>query len=823
MSFFRQNSPPSDEQPPQDAATRPDEPVEDLRLKLKEYERRFRLLDEQMRVLERERQKLSAVVNHADAGFLVFDSSLRIVWANGVFARRFSQGSHPVGLLGARCNQVLCGRDAICEQCPTAQPFKTSFVAHHEIRLEIHGRPRHIYATAMPIKTLTGEIDQTIVMLQDVSNLEILRQSQEALRASEERFRSIFEGAATGMATLSPEGLFLQVNPAFCRFLGFTEAELQRVNFLDVTHPEDREMSRRVHSDFVANPGQPAELEKRYVRKDGTTAWALTTAQWLYDPQKRPICSVALVQDIGRRKQAEEALRQSEARKGAILETALDAIITMDHQGRITEFNPAAEKTFGRRREDVLGQKMTGLLIPPALRERHGRGLERYLKTSEPHLLGKRIEITAQRADGTEFPVEIAIARIPHPGPPLFTGFVRDITERKQAEEALRRSEEQLREAQKMEAVGNLAGGVAHDFNNILTGILGYAEILKMGSPSPEKVQKAAQVIGAGAQRAARLTEQLLGFARRGKHLNVRVDLNSVIRKVMEVLGRTVDAKIQIQDDFGAEGGALVLGDPAQIHQVILNLAFNAVEAMPDGGTLTFGTQRVRLDAAQGHAHGGMAPGAYLRVTVADTGHGIPPEVRERIFEPFFTTKERGKGTGMGLAMVYGIVKNHGGFIDLQSAPGQGTTFSLTLPLFHEASAASEEDGQVEKATAARAGRILVVDDEEIVRNVAEEFLSRLGYEVLTAADGQEAVEAYRLSGAGIDLVILDMVMPRLGGRECFRALREMNPALRAILSTGYGLNVAAQEILDEGMLGFIQKPYQMDQLSEVVAKALRN
>ncbi len=696
MSFFRKNTPPSTEPPPRVAATRPDEPVEDLRPKLEEYERRFRLLDEQMRVLERERQKLSAVVNHADAGFLVFDSSLRIVWANGVFARRFSQGSHPVGLLGARCNQVLCGRDEICEQCPTAQPFKTSFVAHHEIRLEIHGRPRHIYATAMPIKTLTGEIDQTIVMLQDVSNLEILRQSQEALRASEER-------------------------------------------------------------------------------------------------------------------------------KGAILETALDAIITMDYQGRIIEFNPAAEKTFGRRRDDVLGQSMAGLLIPSSLRERHSRGLERYLKTNEPHLLGKRIEITALRADGTEFPVEIAVARIPSPGPPLFTGFVRDITQRKQAEEALRRSEEQLREAQKMEAVGNLAGGVAHDFNNILTGILGYAEILKMGPPSPEKVQKAAQVIGEGAERAARLTEQLLGFARRGKHLNVRVDLNSVIRKVMDIIGRTVHTEIQIRDDFQAAGGASVLGDPAQIHQVILNLAFNAVEAMPDGGTLTFGTQRVRLDGEQGRAHGGIAPGAYLRVTVAASGHGIPPEVRERIFEPFFTTKERGKGTGMGLAMVYGIVKNHGGSIDLESAPGRGTTFSLTLPLFEEAGAKREEKGQVEGAPPTRVGRILVVDDEEIVRNVAEEFLRRLGYEVLTAADGQEAVEAYRLSGAGIDLVILDMVMPRLGGRECFRALREMNPALRAILSTGYGLNVAAQEILDEGMLGFIQKPYQMNQLSEVVAKALQN
>ena len=796
-----------------------EETPETLRRKLADYERRFRLLDEQMRILERERQKLSAVVHHTDAGFLVFDSTLKVVWANSVFARNFGEDIHPGALLGAACNRVLCGREAICEHCPAAQPFAFGVGAHHEIRLEIHGRPRHIYATAMPIKSLTGEIDQVMVMLQDVSNLEILRQSQEALKISEERFRLIFERAAAGMTTVAPDGSYLQVNSAFCRFLGYREADLLLLKVQDVTHPDDLEVTNRLLHQALS-PNMPrVDLEKRYVRRDGTTAWGHTTATWLFDAQGNPTFAVALIEDINERKQTEEALKQNRIRTEAILNTALDAIISIDHEGRVTEFNPAAERMFGYAREEAVGRVMGEIIVPPSLRDKHTGGLARYLKTGEAHVLGQRIEILAMRRDGTEFPAELAITRIPLDGPAYFTGFVRDISDRKRAEDALRHSEEQLRHSQKMEAVGTLAGGVAHDFNNILTGILGYAELLKMQSKPGEKVFEAAAVIENGANRAAALTQQLLGFARRGKHQDVAVDFHATIRDTLSVLSRTVDKRIAIHQDL-CPAHATVQGDPGQMEQVILNLAVNAADAMPVGGELTLRTQILQLDEESARRHPGATPGRYLALSVADTGHGIPSDILGRIFEPFFTTKERGKGTGMGLAMVYGIVQNHGGFIEVESETGRGTTFRVYLPLGAEETPGAEA-AQPSDQPAPGSPRVLLVDDEEIVRKVAEEFLHYLGYQVVPAADGREAVEIYRKLGPQIDLVILDMVMPHLNGRDTFRALKAINPAVRAVLSTGYDFNSAAQQLLDEGMVGFIQKPYQISKFSEVISDAL--
>jgi PAS domain S-box-containing protein len=669
----------------------PEETVESLRLQLEEFARRFRTQDEQMRVLERERQKLSAVVHHTDAGFLVMDSSAKVVWANSVFARRFLESSHPGALLGQPCNRILCGSPEICDRCPAAAPFQTGGVAHHEMRLEAGGRVRQIYATAMPIKSITGEIDQTIVMLQDVSNLEVLRQSREALKISEERFRSIFECAAAGMTTMAPDGRFLQVNPAFCRFLGYGEEELLALKEPDVTHPEEREAIAELFVRTAAGPGRLLDRERRYVRKDGTFAWGHTTATLLLDSRGKPAYWVALVQDIGPRKQAEEALRQRE---------------------------------------------------------------------------------------------------------------------------------EQLRQSQKMEAIGTLAGGVAHDFNNILTGILGYAELLKMGSKPGDRVRLAAEVIEKGASRAAALTQQLLGFARKGKNKNVPVDLHATLQEVLDLVAGTLSKDITLRRELAADS-PWVRGDPVQLGQVILNLAVNAADAMPGGGTLTFRTQTVHSPSRPGRRNPEIHPGPHVLLTVTDTGFGIPEEVRDRIFEPFFTTKEDGKGTGMGLAMVYGIVQNHGGFIETESEVGRGTTFSICLPLAEPGTEKGPRPVAAEPVPGT--GRILVVDDEETVRNVAGEFLRNLGYQVIAASNGREAVETYRAAPSEIDLVILDMVMPEMGGRECFRTLKSINPAVRAVLSTGYGFTVATQEILDEGMVGFVQKPYQLRHLSEVVAVALKS
>ncbi len=653
-----------------EAAAQPDTVAESLRRTVEDYERWFRTMDAQMRVLERERQKLSAVLNHTDAGFLVFDASLRTIWANDVFTQRFCGGAHAGAILGEPCHRVLCGRESLCSACPASRPLTSGAVAHHEIRLEIEGQPRHIYATAMPIATPEGRIDETIVMLQDVTDLAVLRRSREALRASEERFRSIFENAGAGMATVSPDGSFLQVNPALCAFLGYTEPELLEMNVTDVTHPDDLEASLRIITEALAGRSRVADLEKRYVRKDGAIVWGHLSVTWLVGADRKPTYAVSLIQDI---------------------------------------------------------------------------------------------------------------------------------TERK-------RLEEQLRQSQRLESVGTLAGGVAHDFNNILTGILGYAEMLKLGAHPPNVLQ-AAQVIGKAARRGAELTQQLLGFARKGKQQDVPVDLHATIRDVVALLDRTIDKKIRIATRLEAEG-ALLLGDPGQIQQVILNLALNARDAMPEGGDLKFTTATAQVDG-----------GRHLLVSVADTGAGISAEIRGRIFEPFFTTKERGKGTGMGLAMVYGIIKSHGGFIRLDTEPGRGTTFHVYLPA--DPGLAAPHPAGLSNGEVRGAGCVLIVDDEEDVREVLAGFLQHLGYDVVTASDGDEAVAAYAKSGGGIDLVIIDMVMPRMDGRECFRSLRRMDPGVKAVLSTGFGFGVAAQEMLDEGMLAFVQKPYGILRLSEVVAKAL--
>ncbi|MCU0612704.1 MAG: response regulator, partial [Candidatus Eisenbacteria bacterium] len=393
-----------------------------------------------------------------------------------------------------------------------------------------------------------------------------------------------------------------------------------------------------------------------------------------------------------------------------------------------------------------------------------------------------------------------------------FQGSGRDVTERK-------RLEEQLRQAAKMEAIGQLAGGIAHDFNNLLTGIIGYASILTKELPENSRAHLAARTIENTAERASDLTKQLLGFARRGKLQVLSVDLHRSIHEVVALLCRTMDPSIRMSLNLNARD-ATVTGDPAQMHQVLLNLGINARDAMPGGGELIFQTELVRLDDEYCRSHAEATPGPRLLLSVTDTGQGIPKEIQQRIFEPFFTTKAPGLGTGMGLATVYGIVRNHGGHIEVYSEPEMGATFKVYLPLSPSAGAGAAAEGPA--AIACAHGRVLVVDDEEVVRNVASDLLRELGHEVVTAESGSQAVQYYREHADAVDLVIIDLVMPEMDGRECYAELRKLNPSIRVLLSTGFGMNGRIQEALDDGMSGFVQKPYRMAELGVKVGEALR-
>jgi PAS domain S-box-containing protein len=642
---------------------------------------------------------------------------------------------------------------------------------------------------------------------------------REAAARSEARFRSIFEGAPLAISTFDGDGCFLQANPAFCHLLELNEEELRARTLFDVTHPEDQDLTRWMLRE--ARDGRRApSAERRLVRGDGTTVWARSTVSWIESSGELPGHFLSMVQDTTDRRRAEEALGTLEARRGAIVQAALDAIVSIDHQGRVLEFNPAAERIFGYRRDDTLGRKLADLIIPPAQRARHAEGLARYLSTGEKRVIGRRIELTALRAGDEEIPVELSIIEMPGTQPPVFTGFIRDLTERRQADEALRAKEEQLRQAQKMEAIGRLAGGVAHDFNNLLTVITGRSELLLARLAGNEALRSEATVIHGAAQRAAGLTRQLLAFSRK-QVLQVRLlDLNEVVAGAETILRRLIGEDVELATVL-RPGVGKVRADPGQIEQVIMNLVVNARDAMPQGGRLTLETAAVELDQAYRLQHPPAVPGPYVMMALSDTGVGMDPATRAHLFEPFFTTKAQ--GTGLGLATVYGIVKQSEGYVWVYSEPGQGTTFKVYLPRAEAASEARDAGPQPAAAPppAPGSGTVLLVEDEEVVRNLVHEILDRCGYTVLEARDAQDARRICAEHRGEIHLLLTDVVMPQMNGRALASVVTEMRPSMRVLFMSGYTDDAVVRHGILEQHVAFIQKPFTPDGLARKVREVL--
>jgi len=396
----------------------------------------------------------------------------------------------------------------------------------------------------------------------------------------------------------------------------------------------------------------------------------------------------------------------------------------------------------------------------------------------------------------------------------------RQLTERKRAEDERRRLAEQLQQAQKMEAIGQLAGGVAHDFNNILTAIQGNAELLRLSVRKGSDEEQMVHQIVQSSRRAADLTHQLLAFARKGKFQMVLLDIHDTIYEVVSILQHSIDRRIRVQLDLSAQP-SMVLGDRTQLHSALLNLGVNARDAMPNGGELTFATETCTVDEEYLRAHRpGVQPGRYVRISVSDTGTGMDKWTRQRVFEPFFTTKQVGQGTGLGLASVYGCVRSHRGGIEVDSRAGKGSTFRVLLPLAGRPGTGAE--AAAEDQPVRGSGHVLVVDDEEMVRDYARRLLESLGYTVSTCNDGAEAVAYYRKHHGEIGLVILDLVMPRLDGRQTFRRMRQIDPEVRAILSSGYSEDYAAQGGAEEGVLDFLAKPFRIEEVSRMVARHMR-
>jgi two-component system cell cycle sensor histidine kinase/response regulator CckA len=506
-------------------------------------------------------------------------------------------------------------------------------------------------------------------------------------------------------------------------------------------------------------------------------------------------------------------LNESEAQFRELFEMLPDFLVIFDEQGVIRHINAQGTQQLGYDAGALLG-------IPVS----HLSDDQFVLPRAQPNLEanGKGLQWTdagLRRKDGKEIPVEMMTRSVRFHGQSQTLLIARDMTSRQQMACENATLEKQLRQVHKMEAVGRLASGVAHDMNNILTAILAHAGLLKAQVDENIPSWKAGDVIEKAVHRGKELTSQLLGFARQGKHHHVPVDIHSVIQEVTGLLCRTVDKAITLQTDLLAEE-AWVLGDPNQIYQVLMNLAVNASDAMRHKGEIIFQTSNESVSSAQALHIPGLAAGDYVVIRVTDTGDGIPQDVQAHIFEPFFTTKEHSQGSGMGLAMVYGIVKNHHGYIGVTSTQSVGTTMRVYLP------SVLCDDPQTKTASPATrsegTGHVLIIDDEKAVAEAAQAILEYLGYATTIRLSGLEAVAFCQNSKHHVDLVLLDMVMPDMSGAECFAELRRIRPESKILLCTGYDRNHAVQELMNQGVVGFIQKPYDLDELAQVCADALK-
>ena len=560
--------------------------------------------------------------------------------------------------------------------------------------------------------------------------------------------------------------------------------------------------------------GTMTELVEEYIQ-DGHTRYVHTIKTPVRGENGDVVGLLGIFWDVTDRRRSEEQLRESEARYRHLFQSLNDAAFLVDAEtGTVLETNPAGEALLGRSRDEIVGMRHTEL-HPSSQRDMHERAFRHVGEAGTVWEHDREVV----RKDGTVVPVTIAGSALTIGGQRLVLGLFRDMTDRKRSEEERRNLQQQLFEAQKLESLGTLAGGVAHDFNNQLTIIVGLAEMALQEVEPGSKAEECIAAIPRQVRRGADLVAQLLAFGRRTvsqlKPLELRPLVEETVRLLERALPESIAVRLVAPDDVAA-----VNADATQVQQILMNLATNARDAMPDGGQLTVRLTDVVLDSEQCKQYADATPGRYVCLSVRDTGIGMTPETRERIFEPFFTTKGIGEGTGLGLPAVYGIVRNHGGYIHVYSEVGEGTEVKVYLPaLDTEAPPTAEaapESAPVGTET------LLLIEDDPVVLTVGKAMLQSLGYTVLTAPNGAEGLEAYRRAEPGqIALVITDMMMPGMGGRKLSEALMGVDPNVRVLLVSGYSLAEDVAEAREEGVRGFVQKPFDLYDLGRAVRAAL--
>ena len=776
---------------------------EELEKRVKELENKSLKQSSLEQALRESEELLKATIEATADGILVVDKIGKVLHAN----KRFSQiWNIPNELIETKDDKKLL--DYVLKQLLNPNEFLTKvrelYNSIDEDFDTINFKNGQILERKSCPLMRNEKISGRVWSFRDVTEQ---KQAMKALQKSEERHRIFFENISDVIFSTDPDFRIINISPSVGRILGYKPEEMigRPIQDLNVLEPDSLE---KAFSDMMkVLSGKRIPLSQyEFISKDGTKKFGEISATPLIREGK-VVAMVSVARDITERKSIEDALKQSKEKYRIVLEANPDPVVVYDMEGNVTYFNMAFSNVFGWRLEECIGKKMdvfvptdawpeTTIMINKVLSGENFSGIETRRYTREGNII----------------PVSIsgAIYKDENGNPMGSVINLRDISEQKKLEI-------QLQQAQKMEAIGTLAGGIAHDFNNLLMGIQGCTSLMSFdidsNHPNFEYLNRIENYI----KNAASLTKQLLGFARSGKYEIKPTDVNDIVNKSSEMFGRTkkeITIHKKCQSDIWT-----VEVDQSQIEQVLLNLYVNAWQAMSGTGELYLQTENIILNDNVVKPYG-VNSGRYVKISVTDTGVGIDETIQHRIFDPFFTTKEVSRGTGLGLASAYGIIKSHGGIINANSKKGEGATFNIFLP-------ASEKkivkEKMIQKEILRGSETVLLVDDEDMILDIGRDLLEKLGYEVLTAKSGIEALEIYRTKQKKIDIVILDMVMPKMGGGDTYEKLRDIDSAVKVLLSSGYSIDGQASKILSRGCDGFIQKPFDIKSLSLEIRKILDN
>jgi PAS domain S-box-containing protein len=627
--------------------------------------------------------------------------------------------------------------------------------------------------------------------------------------------RAVVETAVDGVILIDADGRVLMFNPACESLFQYQADEVIGENVKMLMPGQYRD----AHDGYLRNFHRTGErkiigIGREVIgqRKDGSTfPMHLSVGEAKQDEGSSIF--VGIVHDLTEHERVERVLRESAARLRAVVETAVDGVILIDAQGLIMKFNPACEKLFKYGADEVIGQNVR-MLMPAPYRSEHDGYIRNFLTSGERKIIGIGREVVGQRKDGSTFPMDLSVGEAKQDGESIFVGIIHDLTGRK-------RTEEQLIQAQKMEAVGQLSGGIAHDFNNLLTVIVGNAEYLGEQLTSREDLKRIADDICSAGERGAELTQRLLAFSRKQTLRPVETECNRLLDSMHKLLRRTMREDIEIVTDFDPDL-QVAFADPAQLESAILNLALNAQDAMGSGGRLSITTANASLDNQDHNLHPEVRSNDYVLIAVTDNGEGMSKPVLDRVFEPFFTTKDVGKGSGLGLSMVYGFAKQSNGHVSIYSEPGLGTTVRMYLPALpakaKEVALPSRADVEISPSGAET---IFIVEDDPFVRSYAVMSLRSLGYRVTAAVDGNDALQQLG-TGMHVDLLFTDIVMPGgINGWELAELARKVRPELRVLLTSGYALETLnAHGHLRDGS-AILPKPYRKAELARRLREAL--